>query len=233
MCFVIIFSIFCTPVSAMRADTARRIYIEREDIIDRGPRRVGNVVNLTQLDLGEDFLFKADPNAAQRYFQIFNEFDAAINQNSFNFNQALQIANNNGMTPSGSIDNSINQSSGNVAYAVSQINTLFSSRLSSILSDNARSAISKVIQDTFNTHISSSNYIIYSSKSGSENSYLFKVLAGSVAVNGNQSTLTLVPLEINVHVKVKVKKILFITVSSTKDYDVQIKAQSYKKTITL
>ncbi|RCX08081.1 toxin [Anaerobacterium chartisolvens] len=211
ICIIIIFNILCTPAWAVGANNA----------------------NLTQLDLGEDFLFKADVNAAKHYFEIFNEFDAAINQSSFDFNKALQIATSNGMTHSGSIDNSINQGSGNVNYAVSQINTLFESRLSSVLSDNARNVISKVIQDTFNTHISSSNYIIYSSKSGSENSYLFKVLAGSVAISGNQSTLTLVPIEINVHVKVKVKKVLFVTVKKTKDYDVHIKAQSYKKTLTL
>lgn len=232
ICIVIIFSIFCTPVSAVRPDTAR--IIDREDstdIIERTVSRRTNV-NLTQLDLGENFLFKADPNAVQRYFEIFNEFDAAVSQNGFNFNQAQQIANKNGMTASGSIDNSVNQSSGNVTYAMSQLSALFSSRLGSTLSDDAKSVISKVIQDTFNTHISSSNYIVYSSKSGSDNSYLFKVLAGSVAVSGNQSTLTLVPVEITVNVKVKVKKVLFVTVSKSKHYDVQIRAQAFKKVVS-
>jgi hypothetical protein len=233
VCVAIIFCTFCMPVSAMRYQAER--IIDREDppeISERIANRATNN-NLTQLDLGENFLFKADPSTVQRYFEIFNEFDGAVNQNSFNFSQAQQIANKNGMLSSGSIDNSINQSSGNVTYAMSQINTLFSSKLSSILSDDARNVISKVIQDTFNTHISSSNYIVYSSKSGSENSYLFKVLAGSVTVNGNQSMLTLVPVEITVHVKVKVKKVLFVTVSKSKHYDVQVKAQAFKKVISL
>lgn len=180
----------------------------------------------TTLSMGQEFLYQMTSySGAAKALEIYKRFEAGTSMQGFDYSALARQIN---MTQTGTINNDINQSSGNVSYAISQLNSLFMSNMNCTLDSKAVDVYTNTIQTGFNVDSSfKRSFLIFTKRSGSSYTCLFKLLTGSLQnVNGN-TILTLVPTELTVNVNIKVRKVLGITIKKKKHYDVHIKAYSY------